>query len=79
MTSQFSPGKDLRKGNEECVTSEKCQGRESFLSVKPFLITKEQLCFNQYLPQHTQHTHRQAPKWKQFRNFLQEDEFIHNY
>lgn len=80
MTSQFSPGKDLRKGDEECVTSEKSQGQREFPVSKTFFDHKRtKLCFNQYLPQHTQRTHRQAPQRKQSRNFLQEDEFIHNY
>lgn len=42
MTFQFSPGKNLRKRNEECVTLEKRQRQWCFLSVKPFPITKEQ-------------------------------------
>lgn len=42
MTSQFSPGKDLRKGDEECVTSEKSQGQWEFPVSKTFLITREQ-------------------------------------
>lgn len=34
MTFQFSTGKNLRKGNEECVTLEKRQGQWCFLSVQ---------------------------------------------
>lgn len=63
MTSQFSPSKDLRKGDEECVTSERSQGQWEFPVSKTISDHKRtKLCFNQYLPQHTQHTtHRQVP------------------
>lgn len=62
MTSQFRPGKDLRKGNQGWVTSEKRQGQLVFPVSKTFSDHKRtKLCFNQYFPQHIQHTHRQEP------------------
>lgn len=79
MTSQFSPGKDLRKGNEDMECQKRAEDSGSVLSVKPFPITTRRTKLCLYLAQQTQHAHRLAQKQKLPRYFLQQDEFIHSY
>lgn len=71
MTSQFSPGKDLRKGNEDIECQKRAEDSGSVLSVKPFPITTKRTKLCLYLAQQTQHAHRLAQKQKLPRYFLQ--------
>lgn len=79
MTSQFSPGKGLRKGNEDMECQKRVEDSGSILSVKPFPITTKRTKLCLYLAQETQHAHGLAQKQELPRYSLHQDEFIHSY